>query len=327
MLQLQDVTRLVQQRIGEYATQREPRGLYDPVAYIMQLGGKRVRPLLCAAGYLVQQEELEPRVLDACLALEVFHNFSLVHDDIMDQAPQRRGQPTVHQRWGVPTAILSGDVMLIEVYHLLRQACQSDQVPAVLDAFHQVAIGVCEGQQRDMDFEMKWSVTWEEYLQMIHGKTAVLLGGSLEIGALLGGSHPEQARLLGQCGVDLGLAFQLHDDWLDTFGDPLHTGKQPGGDILQQKKTALFVQAMQRGSHEQQEALQRWFHPAVSEDPGARIEAVKEIYRATGAADAVAGEVRRMEEEAARIMAGIPSRGPGLALLRDVVGMLQGRHS
>ncbi len=181
------------------------------------------------------------RLWTAALALEVFHNFSLVHDDIMDDAPMRRGHPTVHQAWNLPTAILSGDIMLIEVYRLLAKASEPDLLPLVLDRFHLTAIGVCKGQQLDMDFEESNEVAWSDYLTMIRGKTAILLGGSLEIGGLLGGVPVDEARLLSDAGVSLGMSFQLMDDWLDTFGDPDKTGKVRYGDILRRKKPRLFI--------------------------------------------------------------------------------------
>jgi geranylgeranyl diphosphate synthase, type II len=315
----------IEQRIQSYSGPREPEGLYTPVSYIMTLGGKRIRPLLCAAGFLVDRSGMEDRVLDACLAVELFHNFSLVHDDIMDEAPLRRGQPTVHQRWNVPTAILAGDVMLIDVYEKLRLASLPGQLPAVLRCFHRVAAGVCEGQQRDMDFERSGQVSWEGYLDMIHGKTAILLGGSLELGGLLAGMEEDRAALLGRLGEDLGLAFQLEDDWLDAFGDPALTGKQPGGDILRGKKTALYVQAMTLAGDQDREELARWFDPDSDAQPQTRVNAVKDIFLRSGARDAVAARAGGYHEEALGLLDRLNGPGPGCEMIRSLARQLKGR--
>jgi geranylgeranyl diphosphate synthase, type II len=315
----------IEGRIRAYSGPREPEGLYAPVGYIMTLGGKRIRPLLCAAGYLVDRPELEERVLDACLALELFHNFSLVHDDIMDEAPLRRGKPTVHERWNVPTAILAGDVMLIDVYEQLRMASLPGQLSAVLRCFHGVAVGVCEGQQRDMAFEQAAGVTWDAYLEMIRGKTAVLLGGSLELGGLLAGMDHDRAVLLGRLGEALGLAFQLEDDWLDAFGDPALTGKQPGGDILRGKKTALYVMSMAMAGAESRLELERWFDPGTVSEPQTRVQAVLDIFERSGSREAVAARAAGYHEEALGLLDQLDGRGPGATLIRHLVGQLKGR--
>ena len=221
-----------------------PQNLYEPVNYILNLGGKRIRPILCLLACQIFDEEVE-KALPAAYSIELFHNFSLVHDDIMDQAPLRRGQTTVHEKYGTNTGILSGDVMLVYVYdYLLRLGKELPIVP-IIEVLNQTAIEVCEGQQYDMDFEDRRDVTIEEYLKMIELKTAVLLAAALKIGGLIGGASQEEVDHLYEFGRNIGLAFQLQDDILDTFGDPAKFGKKIGGDIAQNKKTFLFLKALE----------------------------------------------------------------------------------
>ncbi len=324
MQTLRQIRQVVEEAVRGYARPRSPEGLYGPAGYIMGLGGKRIRPVLCALGYALFDGRFPDRLWSACLAMEVFHGFSLVHDDIMDEAPLRRGQPSVHVRWDVPTAILAGDVMLIEVYDLLRRACLPDQLDLVLQAFHRVATGVCEGQAMDMAFERESAVAWDEYLSMIRGKTAVLLGGSLEIGALLAGADPLSARETGRVGEDLGLGFQLEDDWLDVFGDSERTGKQPGGDILRGKKTALYILAMLQGSTDQKNDLETWFGRSPSDE---KVRAVSAIYSETGAAAAVLERSEAFFRSADDRLDRLPVRKEGCDLLRELTLTLQGRKA
>lgn len=226
---------------NKHPLQGHPESLYAPMEYILSLGGKRLRPVLCMAACQAFGGEVN-RSLSAALGIEVFHNFSLVHDDIMDQAPVRRGQPTVHHRWDVNTAVLSGDAMLVEAYRLISD-CPTDALPAVLASFNSMARQLCEGQRLDMDFEQRDSVTEDEYLAMIEGKTSVLIGCAMEIGALIAGADAAQAKAMYAFGLELGLAFQMKDDYLDCFGDPALTGKQSGGDILAGKHTLLAIHA------------------------------------------------------------------------------------
>lgn len=226
---------------NKHPLQGHPESLYAPMEYILSLGGKRLRPVLCMAACQAFGGEVN-RSLSAALGIEVFHNFSLVHDDIMDQAPVRRGQPTVHHRWDVNTAVLSGDAMLVEAYRLISD-CPTDALPAVLASFNSMARQLCEGQRLDMDFEQRESVTEDEYLAMIEGKTSVLIGCAMEIGALIAGADAAQAKAMYAFGLELGLAFQMKDDYLDCFGDPALTGKQSGGDILAGKHTLLAIHA------------------------------------------------------------------------------------
>lgn len=235
---------------------KAPNGLYQPVDYIMQLGGKRLRPILVLMGYRLFHDTHEP-ALPLALAVEVFHNFSLVHDDIMDDAPLRRGKPTVHELYNVNTGILSGDVMLIKCYEFLLRA-PAALIPDLVQTFNEVAIKVCEGQQYDMDFETRDDVTIPAYLKMIEYKTAALIEGSLKLGAILAESGAQNSHHLAAFGRNIGLAFQMQDDILDTFGDPAKFGKKVGGDILNNKKTFLLLKAQELASAEDQTALSHW---------------------------------------------------------------------
>lgn len=219
-----------------------PKELYQPIQYMMQLGGKRLRPILTLMACNIYSEEVE-KALHAAHAIEVFHNFTLIHDDIMDNAPLRRGQETVYKKWNMPIAILSGDLMMIKATQLL---CKTDysHLAALLEVFNQTAIEVCEGQQIDMNFETQANVLHNDYLEMIKLKTAVLLGCSLQIGALIGGASKEEAQHLYEFGKNIGIAFQIQDDILDSFGEGSTVGKKIGGDIAANKKTLLFIELL-----------------------------------------------------------------------------------
>ncbi|ALD22137.1 polyprenyl synthetase family protein [Hymenobacter sp. DG25A] len=253
----------------------QPTALYEPIRYIMGLGGKRIRPLLTLLGAHLFTHDLDP-IIKPALATEVFHNFTLLHDDIMDQAPLRRGQPTVHEKWNANVAILSGDVMLVRAYELFLDV-RPELLPQVLRRFSQTAAEVCEGQQWDMNFETETQVSIEQYLNMIRLKTAVLLGFALELGALLGGSSQEDADHLRQFGTDIGLAFQLRDDLLDVYGDAATFGKRVGGDIVSDKKTFLLLTAQAQASPAQRTELARYIGQPVT-DATAKVEAVRAIY-------------------------------------------------
>lgn len=224
---------------------KEPETLYGPAQYILGMGGKRMRPMLLLLSYAMYRDKIDP-ALPAALGIEVFHNFSLVHDDIMDAAAKRRGNPTVHQKFGTNSAILSGDVMLIRCFHLLLQACAgNDAQTEVLETFVETATGICEGQQLDLDFERQSEVNLEDYLHMNELKTAILLGAALRIGALLGGSPEQDADDLYDAGVEIGQAFQIQDDLLDVYGDEARTGKKRGSDIVNAKKTYLYAYTLE----------------------------------------------------------------------------------
>ena len=249
-------------------TQEKPDSLYEPMRYILELGGKRIRPVLALLAADAVGGDFK-KALPAALAVEVFHNFSLVHDDIMDEAPLRRGQATVHEKWDINTGILSGDAMLVKAYQCF------DGYPAELfrdltQLFSKTAQEVCEGQQYDMDFPLQAEVSQEEYLHMITYKTAVLLGCSLQMGAMVGGLNTTESQPFYDFGIQLGLAFQLQDDFLDAFGDPLTFGKQVGGDIIENKKTLLYLLALEKGSEQQQKELTALFS-TQPDDPTEKI--------------------------------------------------------
>jgi geranylgeranyl diphosphate synthase type II len=271
-----DLSNLLQQALKELDYGQQPATLYDPIRYIMSLGGKRLRPLLTLLGGQLFTDDLGPLVKPA-LATEVFHNFTLVHDDLMDQAPLRRGQPTVHEQWNASTAILSGDVMLVRAYELLFENVPVAVLPQVLRRFSQTAAEVCEGQQWDMNFETETAVTIPQYLDMIRLKTAVLLGFALELGAVLAGASADDAEHLRQFGTDIGLAFQLRDDLLDVYGDAATFGKRVGGDIISDKKTYLLLTAQAQANAAQLAALGRHIGQPVN-DAEAKVQVVRGIY-------------------------------------------------
>jgi len=258
---------------------KEPRGLYEPIAYVLSLGGKRIRPVLTLMACNLFSDKVQPAVSSA-LGLEIFHNFTLLHDDIMDKADVRRGQPTVHKKWDENTAILSGDVMQIASYQYMAQTPEP-QLKLSLDLFSTTAAEICEGQQYDVEFEHREGVGVDEYLEMIRLKTAVLLGASLKIGAWIGGAGEEDARLLYDFGINIGLAFQLKDDLLDVYGDASTFGKKIGGDILSNKKTYLLIHALELAQGEDAKDLRNWLSISNNQSDE-KIEAVTAIYNRLG---------------------------------------------
>ena len=273
--------------------QDAPRGLYDPLRYMVAIGGKRIRPRLCLTTYSLYKQELTPSILQPAAALEVFHTFTLIHDDIMDRSPLRRGHETVWKKWNEDTAILSGDVMCIDSYKRMIQAPQA-VVAQALALFSKTAAEVCDGQQLDMDFELRSSVPMEEYMQMIGLKTGVLIACSAQLGALIGGADEHSQKCLYDYGYYLGLAFQVADDYLDAYGDQKVFGKPIGGDILNEKKSWLTVKAMERGAEGLGEALTA---PAPTpEAQAAKIASVMTIYNSVGIADAARKEIARLSQ-------------------------------
>ena len=274
---LADLRERFLQSLQSPAGEREPRGLYAPIDYILSIGGKRVRPLLALLAARTCGDGPELRAgLQVALAVETFHNFTLLHDDIMDESPLRRGQPTVHERWNVNTAILSGDLMLIQAYEHLAGVPDTSCIPQLLRTFNRVAIGVCEGQQYDVDFEGRHDVGIEDYLQMIELKTAVLLGGALEMGAIAAGAAQQDADHFYAFGRLTGLAFQLHDDLLDTFGDGGQTGKLTGNDIIRNKKTFLYLKTLEGLQSGDQQELIHWFSHSP-DDPTEKVARVTQL--------------------------------------------------
>ena len=298
---------------------REPAGLYDPLRYMIAIGGKRLRPRLCLTAYALFRDAFTPEILEPATGLEVFHTFTLIHDDIMDKSPMRRGCDTVWKRWNADTAILSGDVMCIDSYR--RIACAPAEVlPAVLDLFTTTAAQVCDGQQYDMDFENRRAIPMEEYMRMIGLKTGVLIACAAKMGALIAGAPAETCDALYRYGFELGLAFQVADDYLDAYGDSKVFGKPIGGDILNGKKSWLTVRAMEKGAEGLAEALAA---PA-GDDPAGKIAKVMALYEAAGVAADAQAEIARLHEKALAAAAEAVS-GEGLALLRSFADSLLGR--
>lgn len=265
-------------------SQYTPRELYEPIDYILSLGGKQIRPLLALMACQLFSKEVHV-ALPIASAVEIFHNFSLVHDDIMDESPIRRGQPAVHKKFNTNTAILSGDVMLVYAYEHLSKV-SPELLPLILPVFNAVAIGVCEGQQMDVNFETQAIVSLPEYTKMIELKTSILLYGAMKMGALVGGASEEDAELIGAFGRNMGIAFQMQDDWLDTFGAQAKVGKRIGGDIIQNKKTALVIKALELADKAtEQELNQLLSSTPTPEGEAAKIERVTSIFKDLGIPD------------------------------------------
>ena len=275
MHSIEQLQNLVNKAIAETEYTAKPSELYEPITYLMKLGGKRMRPVLVLLSTELFGGDVT-KALDAAIGIELFHNFTLMHDDIMDKAPLRRGKPTVHVKWNDSAAILSGDVMFVEAYKMMIRV-DDNILREVLDIFSDTASGVCQGQQADMNFEKRNDVSIEEYLDMIKLKTAVLLAGSMQIGALIGGAKKQQARLLYEFGGNLGLAFQLQDDILDVYGDPEKFGKLVGGDILANKKTFMLIKAKELAQGDLEKDLNHWLADN-SYNPKDKIKAITSIY-------------------------------------------------
>jgi len=269
---------------------KDPHNLYVPIDYILQLGGKRMRPVLTLMAAEVFNAPYSA-ALPAAMAVEVFHNFSLVHDDIMDDAPLRRGEQTVHEKWNLNTGILSGDAMLILAYQYFEQY-EPIVFRDLAKLFSKTALEVCEGQQWDVDFETRTDVTIPEYLKMIEYKTAVLVAAAMKMGAIIANTSEENANLIYDFGLNLGLAFQLQDDYLDAFGDPETFGKQVGGDIIENKKTYLYLKAIEFSNDEQAQELKTLFEMQL-QDNNEKIKKVKTIFKESGASKATQDAIEK----------------------------------
>lgn len=275
----------------------EPTGLYDPLRYMMEIGGKRIRPRLCLLAYSLYKSDFDESILSPAAAIEVFHSFTLIHDDIMDKADVRRGVPTVHRKWDDNTAILSGDVMSIESYRLISKA-PAEVLPKALELFSKTAAEVCEGQQYDIDFESSNSVPMKDYLKMIGLKTAVLIACSAKMGALIAGASEKDCELLYRYGYDLGLAFQIADDWLDTYADPEVFGKAIGGDIINNKKSWLMTRAFEKIGDRRSELLDAMAMPvSTEEEKEEKIATVKTIYAELGVGEEAKQEIVRLHSQ------------------------------
>ena len=275
---MKEVFASIEEGLQKLSYPDSPSNLYDPIEYILSIGGKRLRPyllMLVARGYGATNDEC----VNQALAVEIFHNFTLVHDDIMDHAPLRRGNETVHEKWDQNVAILSGDTMMVQAYQSLIKNAPVNYLPEILRIFNETAIKVCEGQQHDMDFEVQDSVEVADYLHMIRYKTAELLGGAMHIGAILGGASKEQQDLIYQFAIEIGIAFQLMDDLLDVYADQAKFGKQVGGDIIENKKTYLYLQLEKKLKTED---LPTWNDLKQEKDNSIKVEGVKKLYSIYG---------------------------------------------
>ena len=302
---------------------RSPEGLFAPIDYTLRLGGKRIRPLLACAAAAAFTEAWQ-RALPVAVALEIFHNFTLLHDDLMDRSPLRRGQETVYRRWGDNTAILSGDAMSIEAYASLAEIADKSLLAELLPRFSQMALEVCVGQQYDMEFETRSEVRVEEYMEMIRLKTSVLLGSSLELGALIGGATAEQARALYAVGIQLGLAFQIQDDLLDVYGDEKTFGKPIGGDIVNAKKTLLLLYTLEQLQGEDLKRLQEIL-TYTPEERRTYIDEVRALYDKAGTRLYAEAEIERLTSEAYHGVEQLPLREEGRELLLALFHTLSGR--
>ena len=285
--------------LNAYVELKEPKNLYEPVNYILQLGGKRLRPVLTLMTAEIFDCDYK-QALDAALSVEVFHNFSLVHDDIMDDAPLRRGQTTVHEKWDLNTGILSGDAMLIMAYQLFENY-EPKQFLDLAKLFSKTALQVCEGQQYDVDFETREDVTVLEYLKMIEYKTAVLVGAAMKMGAIVANASQDCQDSIYNFGRHLGIAFQLQDDYLDAFGDPKTFGKQVGGDIIENKKTYLYLKALDFSNSEDKLQLERLYSVSPN-DPSDKIETVKQLFVSSGSAEATKREIENYTKNAFSVL-------------------------
>lgn len=279
-MKLQQYQKAISEAVEAQHYGENPIELYEPLTYIMSLGGKRMRPALTLMAYNLYKEDWES-VIKPALAVEVFHNFTLLHDDIMDDAPLRRGEPTVHEKWNANTAILSGDVMLVAAYELLGTVAD-EYFKQAFKRFNRTAAEVCEGQQMDMNFETIDVVEAGQYLEMIKLKTSVLLGFALELGGLMAGQDEKEQALLYDIGINFGLGFQIKDDMLDVFGDQVKVGKQVGGDIIENKKTWLLIKALELSEKTEEGQILREWIAKTDFDKKEKVKAVREIYNQLG---------------------------------------------
>ena len=297
-----EILQLINRYIDEMPYNRQPASLYEPIRYILSLGGKRIRPTLMMLAYNLYQEDPESILPQAC-GLETYHNFTLLHDDLMDHADMRRGNPTVHVKWDANTAILSGDTMLLMAFKLMMQ-CPQEYLHAVLDVFTETTLEIDEGQQYDISFETRDDVREEEYIEMIRLKTSVLLACALKIGAILGGASASDAENLYKFGEQIGLAFQLQDDFLDVYGDPKVFGKTIGGDILCNKKTFMLINAFNKADEAQRKELEKWVN-AVNPDPQQKIAAVTTLYNNIGVNRLAEERIRYYFDESRKYLAAV----------------------
>jgi geranylgeranyl diphosphate synthase type II len=299
-----------------------PKQLYEPIAYSLKVGGKRIRPVLMLHAASLFSPDLE-RVYPAATAIGLFHNFTLLHDDIMDHAAIRRGVPAVHIRYGENSAILSGDAMSIMAFQLLTK-CDPTKLTSLLSLFSKTALEVCEGQQHDMEFEKSDRVTISEYLEMIRLKTAVLIACSLKMGALIAGANEQSCSLLYDFGIQSGVAFQLQDDWLDVYGDENSFGKKIGGDICENKKTFILLSALEKSSDQDRACLLDWMEK-TDFDPGEKIESVRKVFTRSGAAEETKKLMKHYHDQALELLNKLPIEDSDKEELRNFAGQVLSR--
>lgn len=304
--------------------ERAPKGLYEPVSYVLSLGGKRIRPVLMMMAYNLYKDDVDS-ILNQAAGIEIYHNYTLLHDDLMDRADRRRGKPTVHKVWNDNMAILSGDAMLVLAYRYMAE-CPRERLKDIMDIFGLTALEICEGQQMDMEFETRKDVSEEEYLEMIRLKTSVLLAAGLKIGALLGGASSEDASRLYDFGVNLGVAFQLKDDLLDVYGDAQVFGKNIGGDIVCNKKTYLLIKAFERADKGQLAELDKWVD-AASFRPDEKIAAVTDLYNQIGVKDLCEKQIAAYTERATQSLAAVQVDPGKKKQLEELMKLLMYRES
>lgn len=324
MLAFENILQRIESEISQLQFTNPPKSLYEPIEYILSLGGKRIRPALTLMACNIYNNSIENAIKPA-LGLEVFHNFTLLHDDLMDEADKRRNKPTVHKVWNANTAILSGDAMLIAAY-LLIGSTEHGHLKQVLDLFTQTAAEICGGQQFDMEFESRMDVSEEEYIEMIRLKTAVLLACSLKTGALLGGASQEDASNLYAFGINIGLAFQLQDDLLDVYGDTATFGKNIGGDILCNKKTFLLINALRLANKEQVETLRSWMDKKEF-DPAQKIQAFTSIYNELQLKQLTENKIQAYYDASVENLNALQVAPEKLTILKEVCDHLMHRQS
>ena len=309
-----ELLRQVNETLDNLAYDRKPESLYEPIRYVLSIGGKRIRPVLMLLAYQLYRDEPADIMMQA-IALETYHNYTLLHDDLMDKADMRRGHQTVHRRWDENTAILSGDSMLVLAYERMVERCPQNKLEQVLKLFTETALEIGEGQQYDMDFETRNNVREEEYIEMIRLKTSVLLACALKIGAIMGGASEQDADNLYKFGEQIGLAFQLQDDLLDVYGDPKVFGKEIGGDITSNKKTYMLINALNRADEQQHRELSRWIE-ARQFDRKQKVEAITELYNQIGIRQLCEQKIQYYFDEARKYLDLIEARDERKAPLR-----------
>ena len=325
MYTLEEIGKFVEKAGREMGYSRDPYNLYEPVEYTMSIGGKRIRPKLCLTVYNLFSDRIDSSVLSPAFALEMFHEFTLLHDDIMDKAPTRRGRPTVYKKWNENVAILSGDAMAFLSYKYLAKA-SGDVLPGILDLFTSTAIRICEGQQLDMDFENIPYITGEDYLRMIGLKTACLLAASAKMGAVLGRADEKLCDVLYEYGYQLGLAFQIADDYLDTFGDEKTFGKKIGGDISCNKKTWLLVNATRKADSRQKADIERIMKIDGQQRQEEKFSAMKSLYLELGIKEDAEKEIALYNKKAIEALEEASLTDEQKARLAEFAGMLLGRE-